>query len=1088
MLLQLQLFERQYLTRRRQHIFNPLVFPVIDFKFPRNSTYHHTGLEDGADAPDLKSSMFRGMANKIIYMQQVTELPEDHSKLARKLAKPPVNLYRNYYRTNSKRVHISRDISRDAKDENVVAVMNYGYIHDLYAYAKLPLQSLERYYDLQKALWTNVNNQCDATDRNQFVFLNLPKILPGRTVLNLFVDKYNTTMLEAFSRANIENAESVLDIEKLNVLEMWKWLSSDHSSKSVLSRVKTKNLSKVYLVFISNERWFTIKMSSLVQLRKDFKDPELSESKDLAGMQFNSDQVQKLFLRMCLRLQTFSTEEDLEVSDDTQDEKLENDEDLDDESEDTEVSSKPTNPTPEKETSTENPVTDINDTDDIVAFNVDIDKTMEDIEADIAVLDKLDVVNKVKLEKKLVQDKETEVNLVDELTNFSEADSQAIRNQVYTEVDPVDALKSRIDSYTEYGIMTATEYRALSKQAEIYNTSANPYDAGIPVKDYVKLTEKDININTDKTVFKDSPTVLDKSLLKSVVQEFDAHYIKNVMSKNVVAMISNIQKSGVVIQEHIVEQEESILGDYEMHTLKLKPIDGAASTIRFRLPKVNEYGVYQNGGNLYTLRKQRCDVPIRKIDSRRVGITSYYGKVFVQRNAYKANTSIDWIANQINMMSNDVNNQVVKNIGPANVFDSYFKSPKIYSALSTYYKTITLNNILYIFDHKERLKLFNSEEECKAIENNKYVVVGKDNKGIPIVVGYDDIFYKVENGQYTVIGNIYQQLGLDEQKAPIDFAELQVFAKTIPIGLVLSYFVGFSKMIKMLGIKVKVLDSNKRAVLEPHEFVVKFRDKQLIISKRDKLASLVMGGFVNYAKTIKGYDLDSFNDPAVYLNVLESNGITARSIRELDLMNQLFVDPITKEILAKMKEPVTFIGLLIRGTEMLLLDHHPASQDMNFMRIRGYERFSGAVYKELVNSIRDYQSKNIRGKAKIDMSPYAVSMNIGNDTSAKLVEDINPIQNMKEHEAVTYSGEGGRNKDANIKSTRAYHKTDMGTISEATVDSSDVGVNTYLSYNPKLTDVFGMTERFESDKDGIGNLYSASAMASPFATRDDKLY
>lgn len=189
-----------------------------------------------------------------------------------------------------------------------------------------------------------------------------------------------------------------------------------------------------------------------------------------------------------------------------------------------------------------------------------------------------------------------------------------------------------------------------------------------------------------------------------------------------------------------------------------------------------------------------------------------------------------------------------------------------------------------------------------------------------------------------------------------------------------------------------------------------------------------------------------------------------------------------------MKEPVTFIGLLVRGTELLLLDEHPASQDMNFMRIRGYERFTGAVYKELVNSIRDYQSRNIRGKSKIDMSPYAVSANIGNDTSVKLVEDINPIQNLKEMEAVTYSGEGGRNKDAIIKSTRAYHPTDMGVISEATVDSSDVGVNTYLSANPKLTDVYGITARYDSSQDGLANLYSSAAMASPFSNRDDKLH
>jgi hypothetical protein len=74
-------------------------------------------------------------------------------------------------------------------------------------------------------------------------------------------------------------------------------------------------------------------------------------------------------------------------------------------------------------------------------------------------------------------------------------------------------------------------------------------------------------------------------------------------------------------------------------------------------------------------------------------------------------------------------------------------------------------------------------------------------------------------------------------------------------------------------------------------------------------------------------------------------------------MNQMFVDPITRDLLIEMKEPTDFRGLLIRSAQMLLNDQHPKEFDGAFMRIKGYERFAGAVYNELVETLRGSKAK-----------------------------------------------------------------------------------------------------------------------------------
>ena len=489
-----------------------------------------------------------------------------------------------------------------------------------------------------------------------------------------------------------------------------------------------------------------------------------------------------------------------------------------------------------------------------------------------------------------------------------------------------------------------------------------------------------------------------------------------------------------------------------------------------------------------------CDgvLPIRKIDSATVALSSYYGKVFVMRNEKKVNDFTEWLARQLFVLGFSETPTNITGLNPADVFDNLFKAPKIYTALSKNFNSFKVGEYTLMFNNRSRYTLLGygtkdsvSDKAVADIEGTTYRLVGTDAKGLPILVDYKDNFFRYVAGTPQPLGSFFDISLIDLTSAPVDFATLKVFSKSISVGVALGYLIGLDNLLTLLKVTPRIYEAGKRVALSVDEYVLAFKDKKYVFSRRDTLASLVLAGFNEYHKEIKQYDTSAFNNKDVYLNLLDSIGIGARYLKEIDLLDDMFVDTITKGLLVDMHEPTTFRGLLVRGSELLVNDYHPDTQDLSYQRFKGYERISGAIYRELVISTRNFRARNIRGKSAIELNPYAVWKTITGDSANMLVADINPIENLKQAEAVTYTGEGGRNKDAITKSSRIYHKNDMGTISEATVDSSDVAVNTFLSANPLLNSVRGTVDKFDMSVDGASSLLSTSALVSIGAQHDD---
>jgi len=487
-------------------------------------------------------------------------------------------------------------------------------------------------------------------------------------------------------------------------------------------------------------------------------------------------------------------------------------------------------------------------------------------------------------------------------------------------------------------------------------------------------------------------------------------------------------------------------------------------------------------------------LPIRKVSPSKVALTSYYGKTFVTRSSKKVNDYANWICNNLMAINLDPEDTRITDLFKANVYDNLFLTPRLYSSLAMRYREFKLKLPHYPravgqqtyqvnLDHTKRLALY-GQAALDTYEKDGSIIMGQSKDGF-LVLDRKDSLYHGQEGSLIALGTIEQVLGIDALKAPIEFAELKVFGRTIPIGIVLAYEMGLSKLLKFLKVEPRRVPIGPRVNLDKSEYAIVFNDETLVFSRDDTFASMILAGFNEYHRAIRLYNVHEFDNRGVYLSVLEENGASGRYLRELELLYQLFIDPITLELLIEMKEPTTFRGLLLRSCELLMNDQHPDELDSAYMRTKGYERLAGAVYSEITKAIRVHNSKPGKQKLPIDLHPYQIWTNITSDPAKIQIADINPIENLKQKEAVTYSGTGGRSSRSMTKSTRAFHKNDEGTISESTVDSGDVGINIYTSADPLFTSVRGLSKRYNRDKMDPTSLLSTSALISPASDRDD---
>ncbi len=1006
-----QLFYKQYGIRKISQLLNPKVFILREL--PRDSMYHYIDDNTGKDV-DLNAT-FLSQYDRKVYLDIVEELNDPMGKPIRKPG-TGIRMAKDFFIAN-RNYKLSEHPYTKVNNPLILVAANYKYLNEFYRYVDTPFSSYYKWFNVHKTLWSYVNATASVSDRQHFIPLFVPKLLPSLDILKIYKDKNVPAMLGIFT-----------DSSMLAILDIWRWLVEE-SELSSMDVLEDSNLHKVNLV-ISNSDDKAV-LLNLGYLRSWVKEHDtLTDSK--SKVKTANLTVGKFFLKLLMLLQTHVEEIDDEVL--------------------------------------QQEITDSAKTDS----SSDIDDTSLQLEEDV---DKdIDMLNVVV--RNAFQQKGISINEDGDVKTSTVTVKDLDLKATLVNTTPDKTLTELVVSKAKEGSIPANTVKLYLKDIKKYGESLDPY-TGKPIKDSLVFSKEELVLDVEDTKIVASSLVKDKSMLQSSLLSFDKKYVTEVLNKDIIRVISDIQNAGIVIKKHTIENSDTKLGSYDVHTLSIKPIDGAASTIKFKLPKVNEHGTMVINGKEAVMRKQRVDNPIRKIKPNIVALTSYYGKVFVSRSTKKADDFIEWVVKNIRVLGMDSDSTISK-VSPSNSYDNSFKAPYVYNGLSAHYNGFKVGEITLVFKHSERFKITDKDTIAKLEKDRR--VVGHDDSGGILLIDYDDVFYMYKDDTEVKIGDIFTLLSLPIQKAPMGITEIRIFRKYIPLGIAMGYYFGFKGLLKLFNVKYTTTDK-LRYRPTVNEYVIRFKDVTYIFNRGDKEAALILAGFNKFKKLLLDFTIGEMENKDTYFNLLASLRLGPIYIRELTLLKDMFIDSITLSILEEMKEATTFTGLLLSANVLLLDYNFPDSQDLFHMRIRGYERIGGMIYSQMIQSIRSFRNRNIAGRSKVDVGHYDIWNKIVKDNSVKLVEQTNPIQNLKEIEVLTYVGAGGRSTDTLNRASRAFHVSDLGVVSESTVDSSSVGVNAYLTANPKLMSLRGTIAK--SDTLDNSNLYSTSMLLSPSAIHDD---
>ena len=983
------------------------------------NTIYHYLPEDQTDEGPNASDFILQNIEGNIFIEHITNHNTDLQGNTRNARFRENTFIRDYHKQN-RSIRRNRNTETVLRSKRNLLIYNYAPLQHVLHYRPTYMTSYHKWHNLFDTFINNLLLSLKQNDKTHLVKIQLPDHIPSLTSLN-----------KAARKINQETVKNFKEFKSFTLLDIWKLLGDDPDT-SLLSKIPEEYWARVIIVF-HDDRWSSM---SLGMLRG------ISEETEQEGNERDAKTARKYILRLLIDLQNVSTdgiteEEELEIE-----EEKESDNSVDKSTDD----------------SDKVVISDIDDEEKPVKprkVKV-IEKTEEELDAELDAIEK-------KKEQQLEMD-----------------DIKSVEDIIHKKAkEPEKNFKEIADDLADKGRLSAPEYRRALKLIEKQNSLVVPMN-GQKLVDFVNITEEDIKI-PETTIPQEMDGVFTQGLLNNRSDLVKKNYIKDIMPRDTVRHVTNLQNSGVALTNVEHKKVQDAIGGYEVYSFKLSPITGVPSTVSMKLPIIEEDGTFMVNGNKYYLRWQRGDLPIRKTKPHEVALTSYYGKVFITRSDKVTDNYSQWLIKQITSQSTNTEQNVIKDIKLSNVFVFDVDVPRIYSILSQGFKSFTVDGLSLHFDYKRRDQFFTPEEIKKYEKYGKYLI-GKGKGGI-VVVDKLNNFYLNKDGKETFLGSIEELTKGILGTPPIDVAEINVLGKGIPVGFVLGYLEGFKTLIKILNVDPRIVPSGESLKLESDEFAVRFADESYIFSRDDQYASLFFSGFNRYKRLIQHYTSREFNKKDVYKTVLENSGLSSRYLREVELMYELFIDPITLDILKQRGEPEEFEGLLYHSVELLMTDWHPHETDLNYQRLKGHERLTGIFYNELVKSVRQYKNNPIKSKAKIELNPEKVYMDICAEGS--MSKQNNPIHNVREKDDVTFTGFGGRSADSMTVKSRSYYKNDLGTISEHAPDSGKVGVSSYLSYNPTFNSLRGTTDRVDPDKVNAAELFSVGAVTKASGDRDD---
>ena len=582
--------------------------------------------------------------------------------------------------------------------------------------------------------------------------------------------------------------------------------------------------------------------------------------------------------------------------------------------------------------------------------------------------------------------------------------------------------------------------------------------------------------------------LVDADAIKSTTRDMDALYIKSgQMDRDIAEVLTSFNKLGMFLIDIKTEDKVDELNEFKEYTAKYEDMSHKTHTIKFQLPKVDEMGRAKVNGSLKVMVKQRVANPICKVSPTRVTLNSNYNKLLVERNTNVAHSFYNWFLKSLDKAKDaGWNYKLSHNICQYPNVALPFELTEI----GGHYDKLTFDNGLMFFGITKRGDLVSTKyrEAVQKLEKENGCWFGY--KGSEMFFIKNTGFVSVRNmtnNEESFFGSFidFMEWLTGAQLASMtEFAELTVLSWKVPVIHALAYRYGLSEMLKYTGVDYELVDANTRFEKLTSDIVIKFKDKKLVVHRNPRNMALLFGGLCIY--DFSDVLFEDMDDKDIYYELLSQKKISTNLIKGINSLFDLFIDPITRDVLREMKEPTDLRDLLIRAVTLLTTSEHRSEASAANFRFRGVEQMTGIVYNEMARAFATYKNKGRGATNKFSMKEYQVKQRIAKEQLTENVSVVNPIDDIKTYSKFSNSGSGGRSNDTFMISDRQFTKDQVGVVSEASVDNGKVGLNATLPANPIIVNSRGMVqENIDIDSLEPENVLSFTSLLMPGATLDD---
>ena len=580
--------------------------------------------------------------------------------------------------------------------------------------------------------------------------------------------------------------------------------------------------------------------------------------------------------------------------------------------------------------------------------------------------------------------------------------------------------------------------------------------------------------------------VVNEDMKNIKASRFDEAYNKNLMEKdlaNILLHFSHV-KPALYLNKDVQITDISTPTDRILkYTVEFEDENRKRHRFPFQLPKMyQEKYMYINDQKMNLLH-QKFPFPVTKVSPSRCQAVTNYKKIFTER--YGTNLS-PRVTRLIKLLLSPGCPSVVKiTKGDATPINKQWMTSMEYDELASSITRIDIGN------NKSSVSLYFNLLEAAAVINPAMAPKPKDEKYDPHPFGrsksgnnstlyyisgstnkvYDDTGKDCGELSEFIIGTI---IAYDPKcteafsgvsiGTKFVYSRSKVMAEWIPTILMLAASDpgGLTAVLEKAEIEYQFVEKKSNINLDDNPDnigIIQFEDGYLAYKRYPFENSLLMNGLMQF--TSKEYSFYDMNTRDAYVEIFDDMFGKRKLVDALQNFYYMFIDPITMDVLIRLKMPTEFTRLMLYCNDVLADNTYQLDSDYHNTRIRSNEIILAHLYVFLSEAWGNWRTGKLE---KFSIKEDAVIKELMKSNIVDPHSELNLMLETENDRQIKLKGPSGMNEDRSFTlEKRAYHESMKGIVGMNTAPSGEVGINRHLVLNPNITDARGFVKVDTSD-------------------------